>query len=82
MKEKATKTGENTTRDKALASAMGDIEKAYGKGAIMRLGEAGDLIKEIEGIGTGSITLDLALGGISPVEADVPELSSALELWG
>lgn len=63
MKEKATKAGENTTREKALVAAMGDIEKAYGKGAIMRLGEAGDLIKEIEGIGTGSITLDLALGG-------------------
>jgi len=63
MKDKGTKPADNTARDKALVAAMGDIEKAYGKGSIMRLGEASELIREIEGIGTGSITLDLALGG-------------------
>ena len=64
MKDKGKQPADkNAARDKALVAAMGDIEKAYGKGAIMRLGEASDLIKEIEGVGTGSITLDLALGG-------------------
>ena len=50
-------------RAKALQSALGDIEKAYGTGSIMRLGDKSDLIKKIEGISTGSINLDLALGG-------------------
>jgi len=64
MKDKGNKPADSSAaREKALVAAMGDIEKAYGKGAIMRLGEASDLIKEIEGIGTGSLTLDLALGG-------------------
>ena len=49
-------------RDKALLSALGDIEKSYGKGSIMRLGDNG-LIREITGISTGSISLDLGLGG-------------------
>ncbi|MEZ6004286.1 MAG: recombinase RecA [Planctomycetota bacterium] len=49
-------------RDKALDAALGEIEKSYGKGSIMRLGDQG-LIKEITGISTGSISLDLALGG-------------------
>ena len=48
---------------KALAAAMGEIEKTYGVGSIMRLGGKGDLIRKIEGISTGSINLDLALGG-------------------
>ncbi|MFT4539559.1 MAG: recombination protein RecA [Planctomycetota bacterium] len=50
-------------KDKALKAAIGDIEKSYGKGSIMRLGDSGDLIREIRGISTGSINLDLALGG-------------------
>ncbi|MDP6386134.1 MAG: recombinase RecA, partial [Planctomycetota bacterium] len=48
---------------KAVVAAMEDIERSYGKGSIMRLGASGDLIAEIEGIQTGSINLDLALGG-------------------
>lgn len=48
---------------KALQAALGDIEKAYGTGSIMRLGDQSDLIRQIEGISTGSINLDLALGG-------------------
>jgi recombination protein RecA len=47
---------------KSLTAALQDIEKSYGKGAIMRMGEEG-LIHEIRGISTGSISLDLALGG-------------------
>jgi recombination protein RecA len=50
-------------RDKAVMAAMEDIERSYGKGSIMRLGASGGIIAEIEGIHTGSINLDLALGG-------------------
>lgn len=50
-------------KSKALTAALGDIEKAYGIGSIMRLGDKSDLIRKIEGISTGSINLDLALGG-------------------
>jgi recombination protein RecA len=45
---------------KALESTLGNIEKSYGKGAIMKLGDAA--IENIESISTGSIALDIALG--------------------
>ena len=45
----------------ALQSAMSQIEKNFGKGAIMKLGE-GAATKDIQVIPTGSIALDLALG--------------------
>ena len=48
---------------KALEAAMGDIERSYGKGAIMRLGADSGLVNEIECISTGSIALDIGLGG-------------------
>jgi recombination protein RecA len=48
-------------RKKALAAALGQIEKQFGKGSVMRLGDGG-LIKDIESISTGSIGLDTALG--------------------
>ncbi len=48
-------------REKALDLALGAIEKAHGKGAIMRLG-AGEVVQSIPIIPTGSISLDLALG--------------------
>jgi recombination protein RecA len=47
-------------RDKALANAMAQIEKAHGKGSIMRLGDSPHV--PIEVIPTGSIALDIALG--------------------
>ena len=47
-------------KGKALASVMGQIEKAHGKGAVMRLGD--DVRPPIEVIPTGSIALDIALG--------------------
>ncbi len=50
-------------REKALTAALGEIEKSYGIGSIMRLGDKSDLIKKVEGISTGSINLDLGLGG-------------------
>ncbi len=43
-----------------LDKALGDIEKRYGQGSIMRLGEAHQL--EVEAIPTGSLSLDIALG--------------------
>ncbi len=47
-------------RDKALGMALGQIEKQFGKGAIMRLGEHGHV--GVEAIPTGALALDLALG--------------------
>jgi len=47
-------------RDKSLDMALGQIEKQYGKGAIMRLGEKGNV--GVEAIPTGALALDLALG--------------------
>ncbi|HEX7060596.1 MAG TPA: recombinase RecA [Woeseiaceae bacterium] len=48
-------------RKKALAQALGQIEKQFGKGSVMRLGDAGSA-RDIEAISTGSIGLDAALG--------------------
>jgi recombination protein RecA len=45
----------------ALGNALSQIEKQYGKGSIMRLNE--NALEQIPGISTGSISLDLALGG-------------------
>src|ERR1700677_4019377 len=47
-------------RDKALEMALGQIEKQFGKGAIMRMGENNHM--QIESISTGALSLDLALG--------------------
>ncbi|TDJ11625.1 MAG: recombinase RecA [Gammaproteobacteria bacterium] len=48
-------------RKKALAAALGQIEKQFGKGSVMRLGDAG-AIRDIEVVSTGSLALDVALG--------------------
>jgi len=48
-------------RKKALAQALGQIEKQFGKGSVMRLGD-GSMIGNIEAVSTGSIGLDVALG--------------------
>jgi recombination protein RecA len=56
-------TGNKTMDDnkrKALASALGQIEKQFGKGAVMRLGDRID--DTIETVSTGSLGLDIALG--------------------
>ena len=47
-------------KSKALAAALSQIEKQYGKGSIMRMDSAA--IKDIEVVSTGSLGLDLALG--------------------
>lgn len=48
-------------RKKALGAALGQIEKQFGKGAVMRMGDATDT-RDIEVISTGSLGLDVALG--------------------
>ncbi len=48
-------------KEKALAAAMSQIDRKFGKGSIMKMGEASTRLK-IEAIPTGSIALDLALG--------------------
>ena len=51
----------NTEKAKALQAALAQIEKQFGKGTIMRLGE-GEVIDDIEVVSTGSLGLDAALG--------------------
>ena len=50
----------SSEKKKAIESAMAQIEKMYGKGAIMRLGDSQDI--QVDVIPTGSLALDLALG--------------------
>src|SRR5580700_4190036 len=52
--------GNDMEHEKALDTALGQIEKQFGKGAIMRMGE--NLHLQIESIPTGALALDLALG--------------------
>ena len=52
--------GENTEKRKALEMAMSQIEKQFGKGSVMKLGEFKAM--EIEAIPTGALSLDIALG--------------------
>lgn len=69
-------------KDKAIELALAQIEKNFGKGAVMKMGE-GDRIP-IETISTGSISLDIALGGGVPrgriVEIYGPESSGKTTL--
>ena len=51
----------NTEKAKALAAALSQIEKQFGKGSIMRLGD-GEIVEAIEVVSTGSLGLDIALG--------------------
>ena len=58
---KANGRGKDSDKAKALELAMAQIEKQYGKGSIMRLGDEGG-VQEIECISTGSLAVDAALG--------------------
>jgi len=60
-KEHSKDNPRDSQRDKAIATAVGDIEKQFGKGAIMRLG-AGEAHVEVPVISTGSLGVDIALG--------------------
>jgi recombination protein RecA len=51
----------NTEKAKALQAALAQIEKQFGKGSIMRLGD-GEVVDPIEAVSTGSLGLDIALG--------------------
>lgn len=48
-------------KQKALAAALGQIEKQFGKGSIMRMGDS-TVARDIEAVSTGSLGLDIALG--------------------
>lgn len=85
-KESAKKTEENSTekegKAKALGLALDSIEKQFGKGSIMKLGEAHST--NVETTSTGSISLDMALGGGIPkgriIEIYGPESSGKTTL--
>jgi recombination protein RecA len=72
----------NPERDKALGLVLNQIERNFGKGSIMRLGDASRM--RVETISTGALTLDLALGGGYPkgrvVEVYGPESSGKTTL--
>ncbi|MBT9490340.1 MAG: recombinase RecA [Rubrivivax sp.] len=51
----------NTEKAKALQAALAQIEKQFGKGTIMRLGD-GEVVEDIQVVSTGSLGLDIALG--------------------
>ena len=51
----------NTEKAKALQAALSQIEKQFGKGTIMRLGD-GEIVEDIQVVSTGSLGLDVALG--------------------
>jgi recombination protein RecA len=53
--------GMDDNKSKALSAALSQIEKQFGKGSIMRLGES-DIAKDIQVVSTGSLGLDIALG--------------------
>lgn len=53
---------DKSNRAKAIDLAIQTIEKQFGKGSIMRLGEGESLVKDVPTISTGSLSLDIALG--------------------
>ena len=52
---------EDMDKSKALDAALGQIERAFGKGSIMKLGQQENAV-ELDAISTGSLGLDIALG--------------------
>ncbi len=60
----AVNTTDNAGKQKALNMVLGQIERTFGKGTIMRLGDATRM--KVETISSGALTLDLALGGGLP----------------
>src|SRR3990167_4768106 len=82
MAKKTDKKPVNSGRAQALKLAVDQIEKQFGQGAIMRLGES--YKTNIETVSSGSISLDIALGGGIPrgriVEIYGPESSGKTTL--
>jgi recombination protein RecA len=52
----------NPEKEKAIELAMGAVERQFGKGSIMRLGKDEPLLRDIQVISTGALSLDIALG--------------------
>ncbi|MEG4057814.1 MULTISPECIES: recombinase RecA [unclassified Microcoleus] len=82
-KETSIKTStENSEKQKALTSVLSQIERSFGKGAIVRLGDSTRM--RVETISTGALTLDIALGGGLPkgrvIEIYGPESSGKTTL--
>jgi recombination protein RecA len=82
-KETSTKAApENSEKQKALTSVLSQIERSFGKGAIVRLGDATRM--RVETIPSGALTLDIALGGGLPkgrvIEIYGPESSGKTTL--
>ncbi|MGA2552227.1 MAG: recombinase RecA [Burkholderiaceae bacterium] len=61
MEEGKAKSQASAEKAKALAAALSQIEKQFGKGSIMRLG-VGEVVDDIQVVSTGSLGLDIALG--------------------
>ncbi len=78
----ATSKSETSDKQKALTLVLNQIERNFGKGSIMRLGDATRM--KVETISTGALTLDLALGGGLPkgrvIEIYGPESSGKTTL--
>lgn len=75
-------TSNTTDKEKALSAVVSQIERSFGKGSIMRLGDATQM--QVETTPSGSLTLDLALGGGLPkgrvIEIYGPESSGKTTL--
>ena len=68
-------------RQRALDAAIAQIERAFGKGSVMRLGQASGTA-EIETVSTGSLSLDIALGvGGLPRGRTTLRLGAATTSW-
>jgi len=78
----STSSTSNSDKDKALNLVLKQIERNFGKGAIMRLGDAAQM--KVETISSGALTLDVALGGGLPkgriIEIYGPESSGKTTL--
>jgi recombination protein RecA len=68
----ATPPARDPARDSALSRAVQQIEKQFGKGAVMKLD--GDVKATVDGIPTGSLSLDIALGGVGVPRGRVLEV--------
>ena len=81
-KNTSSTSAEEAAKKKALDGVLNQIERNFGKGAIMRLGEAARM--EVEKVSSGALTLDLALGGGLPkgrvIEIYGPESSGKTTL--
>ena len=72
-KAKSAKAGTaHDVNHKTLDNALGQIEKAFGKGSIMKMSEASSMT--VSGIATGALSLDLALGGMGLPRGRIIEL--------